>query len=204
MRQELIIAFNPGFETDGGSYPENWAEWSCSISSWCGGFGTTSYHINDAMARTDEDCMEAYGSEYAFSYQDHAGIIVGRDYTLAVYFKDNDPCGSTGLTQLKLEYRDGPRGSGNNFHTETFETSIPDDGNWHQVMLTYTTPVNTELVTITAGKGGGSGSYLYDDITFGADFAEIDTPDPSHLQTSVTLNPTLSWVVTGSYVGLAE
>ena len=74
------LTYNPGFET-GGGYPDNWAEWSASVSY--GGDGYTSYHINDGSARTDEDCMEAYGTEYAFSFQDHSGITVGQDYTLA-------------------------------------------------------------------------------------------------------------------------
>jgi hypothetical protein len=167
------IAVNEGFELDNNSndYPDNWDEWGAYYSY--GGDGTTAYHANDGTARTGLDCMEAYGTDYAFSYQDIEDFTIGEDFTLAAYFKDNDPAGSQALAELTIEYR------------ETLSTPIPFDPNdpgsatWHLVRLTHTVPEGTELITICVGKtGGGAGSYLYDDIWYDSYFSSIHTPDP--------------------------
>jgi hypothetical protein len=205
----MNLTYNQGFETDSGGYPENWAEWSCYFSGSCGGGwyqgdGTTTYREDEGIARSGDDCMDAHGTEYAFSYQDHDGVVVGQEYYLGAYFKDIHAGGSSDQVQLQLEYRDGPRASGNKIHVASYQTAIPNDGEWHLVQMSYVTPASTELITICAGKYGlgNEGTFLYDDIHFGIgppDGAEIDNPDPFNNQTGVSLNPTLSWTVTGSY-----
>jgi hypothetical protein len=158
------LCVNESFE-DGATYPDDWAEWSNYYST--GGDGTTAYHVSDGTARTGEDCMEAYGEGYAFSYQDHADVVVGKEYYLAAYFKDIYPGGSTAPVQLTFEYRDGPRDvAGDAFYKEFYETTIPNDGQWHLVQMSYVTPATTELIAICVGKGDGAGSYLYDYVWF--------------------------------------
>ncbi len=157
------LAVNEGFEEPS---PASWAEWSCSVSGSCSGDGTTNYRENDPCARTGDDCMEAVGDTYGFSYQDYATNAVGQDYTLAAYFKDVHPGGSAGPVQLTLEYRDMNPRDGDAFYKELYEPTIPNDGQWHLVQLTYTTPANTELITICVGKGGSEGTFLYDDVWF--------------------------------------
>jgi len=175
------VAVNESFEDPS---PASWSEWSSSASY--GGTGTTTYHENDPCfpARTGEDCMETSGGEFAFSYQDFDTFVIGETYTLAAYFKDNEPTGSTGEAFLMFEYRDGPRGTDENkISTPIFETAIPNDGNWHLVQLADTVPSGTQLITICVGTGYGSASanYLYDDVWFD-DYAPggASNPQPVH------------------------
>ena len=106
------VVLNPGFELDedADSYPDNWLEWGATLSY--GGDGFTVYRVNDGMAYSGEDCMQAAGNEYAFSFQDFETFTIGQDYTVAAYFKDLQSGGSTGMVQLQVEYRSAPRGGG--------------------------------------------------------------------------------------------
>ena len=112
------MAVNESFEDSAsGTYPDNWAEWSAYYSYT--GDGTTEYRDAEGIARTGDDCMDAHGTDYAFSYQDHGEsatgdmqgstipVVVGQEYYLAAYFKDTG--GGTGGVYLQFEYRDGPR-----------------------------------------------------------------------------------------------
>jgi hypothetical protein len=183
------LAVNESFELDNNSndYPDNWDEWSANYSY--GGDGYTAYHANDGTARTGLDCMEAYGTDYSFSYQDIEDFTIGEDFTLAAYFKDNDPTGSQAFAELTIEYRDGPRNSGTRFHMETYQATIPYDPNYpgsagyHLVRLTHTVPEDTELITICIGKSAGAGGYLYDDIWYDSYFSSVLNPTPADGET---------------------
>jgi len=91
------------------------------------------------------------------------------------------------------------RGIGNKIRTDKYETAIPNDNNWHLVEFTASqAPAGTELVTITVGKGGGSGTYLYDDVWFAA-FPPNGGPPPPD---SLTFTPSTSTVEQFGYVFL--
>jgi hypothetical protein len=189
------MAVNESFELDADNddYPDNWSEWSCYFSGWCGGGwfsgdGTTTYREAEGIARSGDDCMDAVGTEYAFSYQDHGEsatgdmqgstipVVIGQEYYLSAYFKDTG--GGTGGIYLTLEYRDGPRASaGEAFYKEYYYEEIPDDGKWHYVEMSYVTPATSELITICMGAPGG-GTYLYDDVWFGTTPPSFGASDP--------------------------
>ena len=191
------LCVNESFEIDDDSsdYPDNWGEWSAWISYE--GDGSTTYHQDHNMARRGEACIEAFGTDYAFSFQDHDSVVEGKEYYLAAYLKDNYDGGSKLPVRLQLEYRDGPRDTGKKFYTETYLATIPNDGQWHLVQMSYVTPATTELITITIGKGGGAGSFLYDDVWFSdKPFSEGAATDPNPPDGDKSLLPDvdeLSW-----------
>jgi hypothetical protein len=160
------LCVNESFElnADSNNYPDEWSEWS-ALYSWTWWDYATTYHEDDGTSRIGSDCMDVTDGGYGFSYQDYSYPVIGKEYYLAAYFKDIYPGGSTGPAQLQLEYRDGPRGSDENkFYTETYQKAIPNDNKWHLLQMSYETPENAVLMTITVGKGDGAGSYLYDDV----------------------------------------
>jgi len=209
------LAVNESFEESSTAYPDNWGEWSANISF--GGDGITNYRDAEGIALAGDDCMDATGSNFAFSYQDHGAsatdtgsvpVVVGQEYYLAVYFKDIEAGGSSGQVQLTIEYRDGPRDTGEKIVVPTYETTIPNDGQWHPVQMSYVTPPGTELITIGIGKDGtGQGTFLYDDVWFDtvpAPFnGQAQNPAPPDGAIHVTTTAVLEWSAPAAFTPLA-
>ena len=178
------MVVNEGYELDEDTsgYPDDWAEWSAAVST--GGDGATTYREAEGVARTGDDCMQASGSDFSFSYQDFEPdtYTIGQDYTVSAYFKDIHPGGSTGQVRIIIEYRDIPRSAGDHkISIPEYTTPIPNDGNWHLVQFTSTIPDDTVLVTIGIGKAtGGAGSYLFDDVWYdNYPLMGVSSPNPA-------------------------
>jgi hypothetical protein len=167
---------DPGFEEGSGDLPDAWGEWSGY------GAGTYEYHINDAVAKTGEDCMEVgspagASGDFQWLFIDIPDMSENTGYTAGGYFKDILSGGSIGKIQIAFEWwitRDEDKIS-----YETMEFTIPNDGAWHWVEWTRTSPPGTLMIAPMIGiEGNGECAYLLDDVVFRA--AGASNPQPAH------------------------
>jgi hypothetical protein len=166
------MLIDPSFEIDddGDSWPDNWGSWNAEWSY--GGDGHNIYYAGDPEnpARTGDDCVGLYGTDYALWVQDiETGFEIGKTYYHAFYAKDIAEGGSTSTIDPAVEFWNKPRDSGGAKGTTLyFPTNIPNDGQWHLVQSSFVIPEGTGMVApIPLLSGGGVyGEYLIDDAWF--------------------------------------
>ena len=166
------MLLNPSFEEDADNdiWPDDWGAWNANWSDW--GDGYNSYYPNDPeyAARTGEDCVGVYGTDFALWVQDiETGFEIGKTYYHAFYAKDVAEGGSEATIDPAVEFWNKPRDQGGaKGNTLYFPTAIPNDGQWHLVQSSFTIPEGTGMVAPTPLLSGGEvyGHYLIDDAWF--------------------------------------
>ena len=197
------MLLNPSFEEDADNdiWPDDWNAWNANWSDW--GDGYNSYYPNDPeyAARTGEDCVGVYGTDFALWVQDiETGFEIGKTYYHAFYAKDVAEGGSEATIDPAVEFWNKPRDQGGaKGNTLYFPTAIPNDGQWHLVQSSFTIPEGTGMVAPIPLLSGGEiyGHYLIDDAWF-SDVPVIEgtanNPNPADGAESVSPDlDELSW-----------
>jgi hypothetical protein len=196
------LLLNPSFEEDidTDNWPDNWEATCSNWTIWGEGYIEFYSDDPDHPARTGQNCVGVYGTDYALWYQDvEAGFEIGKIYYHAFYVKDIYEGGSSNTISPSVEFWSGPRDSGGSImSTLDFPVNIPNDGQWHLVQRSFVIPEGTVMVALVQYfDWGAGGDYLIDDVWF-SDFpfnsGKAGEPNPADGAESVSPDvDELSW-----------
>ncbi len=200
-----IAVLNPSFEYVGG-VPVGVKTMGVEPDDWSFGNGMPTGGGIENPSSDGDVCVAVYNVDSIYQLLDH-NILSSDEYTLEfdTYYIWASAGASYDCTfQGQLYYDD----SGSRTVIDYIEANLTDSGVWHyDYTLNTTIPsghaaIGKNLgIELTTDQGSGGNSWFaFDNVRLNVNPGMgVFNPDPADKQTGVSLNPILSWQVTGGF-----